>query len=79
VGTTGPNAAQVDRTTAWDCPTPTGTTGTFYDVPGLALALTTSGGPVLLMVNFDFRCNASAGFWFDLVIDGQQLSADRLS
>jgi hypothetical protein len=78
------NWAQVDvfgvtLESGWACPTPTGTTGTFYDVPGLALSLTTAGGPVLVMVNFDFHGFANAGFWFDPVIDGQPRSADRLS
>jgi hypothetical protein len=66
----------------WVCPTPTGTTGTFFEVPGLALSLTTTGGPVLFMVNFNFHgpgTSPGAGFWFDPVIDGQQQSADRLS
>jgi hypothetical protein len=67
---------------SWPCPTPTGTTGTFFDVPGLALSLTTAGGPVLFMVNFNFYgpgTSPGSGFWFEPVIDGQQRSADRLS
>jgi len=51
----GTNVAQVDRTTTWVWPSPTGTTGDFFDVPDLALSLTTSGGPVLLMINLSWH------------------------
>jgi hypothetical protein len=75
-----PNWAQVDLTETWPCPTPTGTTGTFFDVPGLALSLTTTGGPVLLTVNFTFHAAVGASaYWLEPVIDGEQKSADRLS
>jgi hypothetical protein len=80
VGTTGSNVAQVDRTSEWACPSPTGTTGQFYDIPDLALSLTTTGGPVLLMVNFTFHGAVGASaYWLEPVIDGQQKSADRMS
>jgi hypothetical protein len=54
-----PNWDQVDvfgltLESGWVCPTPTGTTGTFSDVPGLTTSLTTSGGPVLILVQFNF-------------------------
>jgi hypothetical protein len=72
---TAANFGQVDINrvwlSTWQCPTPSGTTGTFFDVPGLALSITTTGGPVLVMVNFFFHGTANAGFWFDPVIDRQ--------
>lgn len=79
-GTTPANVAQVDRTSEWACPSPTGTTGTFYDIPDLALALTTAGGPVLLLANFTFHGAVGASaYWLDPVIDSQQKSGDRMS
>jgi hypothetical protein len=79
LGTTPPNVAQVDRTSNWACPSPTGTTGDFFDIPDLALSLTTTGGPVLLLVNFSFHGAVGASaYWLDPVIDGQQKSQDRL-
>jgi hypothetical protein len=73
------NWAQVDRTETWVCPTPTGTTGTFFDVPGLALSFSTRGGPVMLKIHFSWHGTAGTGVWLEPVIDGQQLGADRLS
>jgi hypothetical protein len=86
-GTQPPNWDQVDvfgltLESGWVCPSPSGTTGTFFDVPGLAQSLTTTGGPVLFMVNFNFHgpgTSPGAGFWFEPLIDGAQQSADRLS
>jgi hypothetical protein len=75
----GANVAQVDRTTTWVCPSPTDTTGDFFDVPDVALSLTTSGGPVLLMINLSWQSTAGTGVWLEPVIDGQQRSIDRLS
>jgi len=40
------HVAQVDRTTTWVCPSPTGTTGDSFDVPDVALSLTASGSPI---------------------------------
>ena len=82
-----PNWDQVDvfgltLESGWVCPSPSGTTGTFFDVPGLALSLTTAGGPVLVMVNFNFHgpgTSPGAGFWFEPLIDGVQQGTDRLS
>lgn len=82
-----PNWDQVDvfgltLESGWVCPSPSGTTGTFFDVPGLALSLTTSGGPVIFMVNFNFHgpgTSPGAAFWFEPLIDGVQQSAYRLS
>ena len=82
-----PNWDQVDvfgltLESGWVRPSPSGTTGTFFDVPGLALSLTTSGGPVLFMVNFNFHGpgpSPGAAFWFEPMIDGVQQNADRLS
>jgi hypothetical protein len=77
------NVGQVDINrvflSTWQCPTPSGTTGTFFDVPGLALSITTTSGPVLVMVNFFFHGTANACFWFDPVIDKQQVTEDRLT
>jgi hypothetical protein len=82
-----PNWEQVDvfgltLESGWICPSPSGTTGTFFDVPGLTQGLRTTGGPVLFMVNFNFHgpgTSPGAGFWFEPVIDGVQQGADRLS
>jgi hypothetical protein len=66
----------------WVCPSPSGTTGTFFDVLGLALSLTTTGGPVLFMVNFNFHgpgTSPGSALWFEPLIDGVQQSADCLS
>ena len=44
--------------------------------------MTTTGGPVLFMVNFNFHgpgTSPGAGFWFEPVIDDGQRGADRLS
>jgi hypothetical protein len=82
------NVGQVDvfgvamEAGSWACPTPTGTTGDFFDIPGLALSLTTAGGPVLVLVQFNFYApgtSPGSGFWFEPVIDGVQRSADRQS
>jgi hypothetical protein len=87
LSTQPPNIGQVDvfgltLESGWVCPSPTGTTGEFFDVPGLALSLTTSGGPVLFLVNFNHHgpgTSPGAAFWFEPLIDGVQKSADRLS
>jgi hypothetical protein len=81
------NVGQVDvfgttLETGWTCPTPTGTTGTFYEVPDLRLSLTTGGGPVLVMVQFNFygpTPSPGSAFWFEPLIDEVPQSADRQS
>jgi hypothetical protein len=40
------NTAQMDGTSDWTCPNPSGTTGEWFDVPAVAASLTTNGGPV---------------------------------
>jgi hypothetical protein len=75
----GANVAQVDRTTTWVYPSPTGTTGGLFDVPDVALSLTTSGGLVLLMINLSWHGTAGTGVWLEPVIDGLQRSIERLS
>jgi hypothetical protein len=84
-GSSGANVGQVDvfgltLESGWVCPTPSGTTGEFFDVPGLALSLTTSGGPALILVQFNFFAptpSPGSAFWFEPVIDGVQRGADR--
>jgi hypothetical protein len=49
-----PNVAQVDRTTEWTCPTPTGTHGDWFNVPDLVASLTTTGNPVLVTIVLEF-------------------------
>ncbi len=80
------NVGQVDINVSpefalsWLCPPGSGSMvkGPFTDVPGLTLSLTTSGGPVLLMVNMTLHGTAGTGFWFDFVIDGVSQSNDRM-
>jgi hypothetical protein len=77
----GPNVAQVDRVSAWVCPASTTTPPTFTGIPDLALSLTTQGGPLLMMVIIDTPTfwGGGEGILFEPVINGQQMSGDRLS
>jgi hypothetical protein len=81
------NVGQVDINidpefgSTWLCPPGSGSMvkGPFTDVPGLALSLTTSGQPVLLMINITLHGTAGTGFWFDPVIDVVSQSNDRMA
>jgi hypothetical protein len=63
----------------WLCPAPDAGMGGFSEVPGRAVSLTTSGGPVLFMVNFNVEGSTGAGFALVLVVDGQPHEQEQLS
>jgi hypothetical protein len=81
--TSGANVGQVDvfgltLESGWVCPSDI---STFHEVPGLTLSLTTSGGPVLFMVNFNHHgtgTSPGSAFHFHPKIDGQAFDQDRL-
>jgi hypothetical protein len=60
----------------WVCPN---AQGTFFDIPGLALSLTTGGGPVMLIAQLNWRAAGTSGWQFHPVIDGVAHDEDRQS
>jgi hypothetical protein len=80
-GTSAPNVGQVDHVGEWVCPASATSPLTFTDIPDLSLALTTQGGPLLMMLTIDVPTfwAGGEGILFDPVIDGQQRSGDRLT
>jgi len=85
--TSVPNVGQVDvnvdpnLSVFWACPPGSSTMvkGPFTDVPGLSLSLTTSGNPVLVLINMTLHGVSGAGFYLDFVIDGVPQSNDRMA
>jgi hypothetical protein len=75
------NVAQVDRVSPWVCPASPTMPPIFTSIPDLSLALTTQGGPLLMMVMIDTPTfwGGGEGILFEPVINGQQISGDRLS
>jgi hypothetical protein len=77
------NVGQVDvfgltLESGWQCPN---NPGVFQAVPGMALSLSTSGGPIMYIVNFNFHGSGTSpgsGFQFHPVIDGTPFDQDRL-
>jgi hypothetical protein len=71
--TTPPNWAQVDRTAAWICPTPSGTTGGWFTIPEFPGSITTMGGPVRLSITLTWvGYDPRSAWWLSPVIDSQR-------
>jgi hypothetical protein len=70
---TPPNWDQVDRTSPWTCPTPSGTTGDWFTLPDFDASLTTTGGPVLLSLTLTVSgLQHGSAFWLSPVVDDQR-------